>query len=153
MVLLASCGTATNSNVSKAAGYASVIANGLAAAAPTVCQFAGMGSESCGHVTTAVADIKLVSTQLQAAASASAAQPLVGQLEADVNAIVAAAAQVKGLPDNVQLALQAAQVLLPPIEQVIGMVVTPPTAARAKAIPMSPDAAVCVLKQQAGQAC
>lgn len=152
-VTVSACGTTTNSNVATVAGYASTIAGGLKGALPTIASIAGINPATEATIATTVADLQVVAAQLQTAASASAAQPLVKQLEADINTVVAATATIQGLPPNVQLALQAAQVLLPPMEQVIGMVVPSPAAARAKAVPMSPAAATCILKQQAGQSC
>lgn len=151
-LMVAACGTATNTQIATIAGYASTIAGGLKGALPTIAGVVGINPATETTIATAVGDLQVVAAQLQTAASASAAQPLVQQIETDVNTIVASAAKIQGLPSDVQLALEAAQVLLPPMEQVIGMVV-PPSAAPAKAIPMSPAAATCILKQQAGQSC
>lgn len=163
--LLAACGTATNSAVATAAGYASTIAGGLNGALPTIASITGINPSTVTQIRGYIAELQVAAGGLRTAASNSAAQPFVQQVETDVNSIVASLSTIPVcgsttaspsgacLPADVNLALQAAQVLLPPIEQVIGMVATPKTQARALAIPMSPATAECILKNQAGQSC
>lgn len=160
-VLAACSGTSTNTAVAQAASIVSTIAAGLAGAAPSIELLMGASSTNATKVANAIADMQAVSKSLSAAASTTAAQPLVSEMETDINAVLAVAATVPEcgtpnapalcLPQDVELSLQAAEVLVPTVETVIGMTVTPAASARAKTLPISQNEAILILQGEAAK--
>lgn len=71
-----------------------------------------------------ITDIQTVVTALSSANAIATAQPLIQQIETDVNSVVATVATIPGLPPQITLGFQAAAVLLPFIETAVGMVVS-----------------------------
>jgi hypothetical protein len=92
----------------------------------------------------ALGSVQSVATALAKVTDKAAAQPLVTKLETYVNAFVSAAAGIPLLPPSIQLALQAASILLPVIEVAVGLVL--PSAPKASAATMTPAQARLVLK-------
>jgi hypothetical protein len=144
-------GTTANKVLAVVAQDAATIASGLEGALPAIGAAAGMSATSVASIGQIIADVQAVSSQLAVAASTSAAQPLVQQLAADVNSIIAALQGVTTLPQQVQLALTAAAVLLPVILTAVELVIPPPPAAAARRSrsSMTPEQARVVLKSVA----
>lgn len=140
-------GQLSNQAVSVVAQDVAIIANGLQGTIPALNAAGVIPAEKVAGVSQAIANLQALSSALATTASLSAAQPIVQQVELDVNAIVSALVGIKGLPQNVTLALVAAQVLLPVVETAVGMVIsTPPKAVH---YAMSPNEARAILIGQA----
>jgi hypothetical protein len=99
-------------------------------------------------VTNALTDLAKEAAAINSASTQAAQQTVVEQVEADVNAIVAAAATIPALPPVVTVALSAAQVLLPVIEADVNLLV----ASAPVRAPMSADVAREILKADAAGA-
>lgn len=140
-------GTLNNQAVATVAQDVAIIANGLKGALPALGTAGAIPADKLGAISQAIANLQTVSVTIAAAASTSAALPDVQQVEADVNAIVAALVGVPGLPQNVTLALVAAQVLLPVVETAVGMIVPPSP----KAYAMTPNEARAILIGQSAR--
>ena len=150
-ILLVGCNLTpaqVNTALSAAASDAQTIAAGLSGAMSSLAtlQIPGLTTTTIGKVQTAIAAIVTVANGLSGATSTNTAQPLVQQLEGDVNAVVDALAGLP-LPAEIELPLQAAAVLLPLIETAVGMVVSQVTsAAKMRATtPMTPAQARALL--------
>ena len=146
-LLLAGCDL--NGALSAAATDAQTIAAGLSGAMASLSSLniPGLTPATVTKVQTAIAAIVTVSKSLSGATSTNSAQPLVQQLEGDVNAVVDALAGLS-LPAEISLPLQAAAVLLPVIESAVGLAVSQissATSAKAKASPMTADQARALL--------
>ncbi|HQT38903.1 MAG TPA: hypothetical protein PK231_05715, partial [Acidocella sp.] len=114
---------------------ANLVVQGLTSAEAVLPTVKGL---TAAQVTQIDADIVLAqnaSAGIAAAANAVGAQPSVKSLEAALNDIVAVAAGI--LPPPASVILQAAQVLLPVIEQAVGLAV-PSSAVQAGSMPMTP---------------
>lgn len=122
---LAGCaGTGASQALSVAIQDAQSIAQGLGDAVTQLQALNISGLQgSMPKVTTIVSDIQTVVSSLAKVDSANSAQTLVRQLETDVNTVVGIVASLP-LPPQIQLAFQAAAVLLPFIETSVGLVVT-----------------------------
>lgn len=73
-------------------------------------------------VTQAIGDLQIMAANLSNAASTAVAQPIILEVETDVNAVVNTLASFKALlPKVVADALQAAAILLPVIEASVGL--------------------------------
>lgn len=131
---------------------ASTIATGLQGALANIStlNISGLTADKLQTVGLALAGLKSVATALALATTNAQAQPLVQQMETDLNAIVGALAALP-LPPQISVALQAAAILLPVIEAAIGMVLPPPTAPATSAA-MTPDQARLILQGLAGAA-
>ena len=150
-ILLVGCNLTpaqVNTALSAAASDAQTIAAGLSGAMSSLAtlKIPGLTATTIGKVQTAIAAIVTVANGLSGATSTNTAQPLVQQLEGDINAVVDALAGLP-LPAEIELPLQAATVLLPLIETAVGMVVSQVTsAAKMRATtPMTPAQARALL--------
>jgi len=131
---LAACGKQTPS---QAAQDISLAASGLQAALGNM-----PGVSVPPAVTSALADLQAEAGAFAAADSQAAQQTVVKRVEADINAIVAAAGSIPGLPPKALQAVQLADVLLPVIEMEVNMI----PAASAAASGTSADVARAGLK-------
>lgn len=135
---LGACSTLTKANAAVAAASSDVtiIANGLGDVLTQLGSLGNIPADVISTVTKAVSGIKAVASSLSGAATETAAQPLVQQIEGYVNAVVSTLAGLSNLlPSPITLALQGASVLLPVIEGAIGMLTT--TAPTASAMRMT----------------
>jgi hypothetical protein len=125
------------------------IASGLRGALSGLGGVAGIAPSTVAAIGAAVADLRPISGQLAKAASTEAAQALVRQADADVNAIIAALQGVPALPQKIQLALTAAAVLLPSVDASVGLIMptNAATAARRTTVPMTQDMARAILSR------
>lgn len=128
---------------------AAAVAGGLQAVLGPLVAVVGLSPATAATVSNLVGDAAAVAKQLSAAMTTSAAQPLVQQIEADVNGVVAALASLP-LPPTISMALMAAQVLLPVIEAAVNLVATP-APPKAAASGMTPDGARAYLKSIAAK--
>lgn len=150
-MFLASCslaGLTPNQALQQVALDAQTIAASYKAMLPQLATIEKIPAATVAKVGQYIADIQAIAASLAIATTTSAALPSVQQLEADLNAIVAALAGLP-LPPAIGLALQAAAILLPVIETSVGLVATPPPpaiAAKLKAQPMTTDQARTYLK-------
>jgi hypothetical protein len=137
-----------NSALSQVATDAQTLSAGLsgAMASLSTLNIPGLTPTIIGRVQTAIASVVTVANALSGATSTNSAQPLVQQLEGDVNAVVDALAGLP-LPAEIELPLQAAAVLLPVIETAVGLAISQVTAsARLRATaPMSAAQARAIL--------
>jgi hypothetical protein len=146
--LLGCAGQSAQQVVTTAAQDMATVASGLDGALSGLAglNIKGLTPDKVQKVQAAIADLKTAATALAQASSAGAAQPIVQQVEGDVNAIVTALAGITWPPEQktIATALDAAQVLLPVIESAVGMVL-PPAAAPKAAAALSPDQARAIL--------
>ena len=77
---------------------------------------------TAANINTYLADAASVLTGLSSGMSASAGAPVVQQVEADLNAVITAAASIPLIPPPFSIALQAAAVALPILEAFINSV-------------------------------
>jgi hypothetical protein len=135
LIALVGCTAAqVTAALQQAAADAQSIGNGLKAVLPQIGTLVGINPATVALIGSAVADIQTAAAGIGAAASASAALPSVQQLEGDFNSIVSALAAVPLIPPPISTALQAASILLPPIESAVGLVVAPAAAAAPHAL-------------------
>jgi hypothetical protein len=120
----------------------SLIANGIGSILPQLSALAGLSDSARTTIQAAIAGIKLVADQIKGIASTADGQPLIQQLEGYLNAIISALAMLP-LPPQISVILQAAMVLLPILEALVGLLMKP--AANRFGSAMSPDAARLVL--------
>jgi hypothetical protein len=125
------------------------IVGAFAKSLPQIGAVHGISAATLKTVTDAIGNMQVVGKALaDAATSITAAQPLVQQIETDVNAVVDAVAMLP-LPPALSAVFQAAMVLLPIIESAVNLSVPAPVAAKAKAAGMSPDEARAILRLNA----
>ncbi len=117
------------------------LAGGIAAAAQTLRDGGMLPASQQTAVDDAVSALQAAATAVAKATTTTAQQSATQQAVSAANAVLAALAGVKSLPQNVTTILTAAQVLLPTIEALAGLPVT----AAASAISMTPDEASTVL--------
>ena len=136
-----------NQVASTVASDASLIATGLQGALANIgnLNISGLTADRIQTIGLALAGLKTVATSLAMATTSAQAQPLVQQLETDLNAIVGALATLP-LPPQISVALQAAAILLPVIEAAIGMVIPTPAPTAPAPQHMTPDQARLILQ-------
>lgn len=144
--LVVGCATLFNATVAQVASDVATIVNGLEATVPAIAAAAGLSSAAAQAVTTALSSLQTLATSVSNAASTTAQKPLIQQIEADINTIVATAAAIPGLPAEVTLALEAAEALLPVIEAIVGLVVTTPATPRPGLVRRTPTHVRALLK-------
>lgn len=145
LLALAGCSSMARSGLAKqVVDDVAAIAGGLQAVLGPLSTIVGISPSTLATVSNLVSGITAVAQQVSAATTTSAAQPLVQQIEADVNAVVAALASLP-LPPQISMALMAAQVLLPLIEAAVNLVITP-APPKAVASGMTPNGARIYLK-------
>jgi hypothetical protein len=142
-----------NPALAAAAEDVETIASGLQGALSTIGGIAGIAPSTVATIGAAVADLQPISRQLAKAADIAAAQALVRQVDADVDAIIIALQGVPALPQKIQLALTAAAVLLPSVDASAGLIISTnaATAARRTTVPMTQDMARGILSADAGR--
>ena len=149
-LFLAGCLTGPDKAIATVASDAKLIANGLAGALSQLGSLGipGLTPAIVAQVGTAIAGITSVADALAGVSTQAEAQPLVAKIETYLNAVVGALAMLP-LPPAIALPLQAATILLPIIEALVGMVFRAPPqaagAARRAAPPLTPDEARLIL--------
>lgn len=123
------------------------LAGGVAAAAQTLRDGGMLPAQQQAQLDDAVSALQAAATAVAKATTASAQQSATQQALAAFNAVTAALAGAKGMPQNVVTVLTAAQVLLPTIEALAGLPVT----ASANATAMTPDEAITILSSEAAR--
>lgn len=121
------------------------LAGGIAAAAQTLRDGGMLPASQQTAVDDAVSALQAAATAVAKATTTTAQQSATQQAVSAANAVLAALAQVKSLPQNVTTVLTAAQVLLPTIEALAGLPVT----AALSATSMTPDEASTILSSNA----
>lgn len=111
-----------------------LIAGGVQSTVSTLAFLPGINPTMLTNVNTALGALQTTLAALQTATTATAAQPLLQQIDAAINAIVGAVAGIPGLPFEVTLALDAASILLPIIEAAVNQVITPTPATARKSL-------------------
>jgi len=117
--------------------------NGLMSQLATV---HGMTPEMMSTITIAVNDLQTIATQLKSVNTLNDAQPYIQRIESDINSIVSVLARLQQIPQSVSIIIQAANTLLPVIENAVGIVVSPKVALRASAGRMTTEQARNVLR-------
>jgi hypothetical protein len=140
-----------NNSLASVANDVALIAQGFTGVMPAIDSIPGIPIETIGVVHSAIADLQLRADQIKETASTTEAQPLVQQVEGAFNAIVTALAQIPGLPPVVQIALQAATILLPVIEAAVHLIVSPRLNAQAAGAHLSTDQARALLRDLASE--
>lgn len=135
----------TNKTVAQVANDVNVIAAGLQGVLTQLGPMTGINSDTLIKVSTAIAGIQSIAKSISQVSDVASAQPLVQQLETYLNTIVSVLAAVPFLPPPVTMALQAASILLPVIETLLGMFVS----AKPMLSTMTPDQARLILKASA----
>ena len=123
------------------------LAGGVAAAAQTLRDGGMLPAQQQAQLDDAVSALQAAATAAAKATTATAQQSAIQQAVAAFNAVMAALAGAKGMPQNVVTVLTAAQVLLPTIEALAGLPVT----ASASATAMTPDEASTILSSEAAR--
>jgi hypothetical protein len=146
-MLLAGCSTLTATTTLNTTVISDVttIANGLAGILPVIDTITGLSGTALSDIASAITDLQSLAAQFTTVTSISGAQPLVQQVETDINTVVAALAMVPVLPPMVEVALQAVNLLLPIIEAAVNLVVSRQLTQRSPAH-MTPDQARRVLQ-------
>lgn len=98
------------------------VAAGVQAILPNVASLAGISQDVVNTVTGIINDVVGVASQVAGAATEAAAKPLVQKLASYISALAAAVGAIPGLPPMVQMVIAAAEVLVPAIAQVLGIV-------------------------------
>ncbi len=145
LVPVAGCATISqtlNKNLAQIISDVSLIANGIGSILPQLSSLVGLSDAARSTIQDAIAGIKLVADQVKGIASTADGQPLIQRLETYLNAIVSALAMLP-LPPQISVILQAATVLLPIIETLVGLLIKPSASRFGSS--MSPDAARLVL--------
>ena len=129
------------------ASDASLIATGLQGALANIStlNISGLTADKMQTIGLALVGLKSVASALALATTTAQAQPLVQQLETDLNAIVGALAALP-LPPQISVALQAAAILLPVIEAAVGMVIPTPRPTAPAPQHLTPDQARLILQ-------
>jgi hypothetical protein len=156
LLLLAACKNGNNpaplpnDKISVIAGDISDIAGALSSVFPSIEQAIGnTNSAAIEKVQQAIADIQSIAAKIKAASDATAAQPFVQQVQADVNAVAEVLAVIPGIPQVVSVTLEAANALLPLLFSLVNAA-QPPVPAAARRFTtrgMSPEQARSTLKQ------
>ena len=121
------------------------LAGGVAAAAQTLRDGGMLPAQQQAQLDDAVSALQAAATAVAKATTTTAQQSATQQAVAAFNAVTAALAGAKGMPQNVVTVLTAAQVLLPTIEALAGL----PVAVAASATRMTPDEASTILSSAA----
>lgn len=121
------------------------IAAGFLGVLPQIGTVIGISAKLVAEVGAAIGDLQTLATQIEAVTNTTTAQPIVQQIEAKVNIVIEMLAALP-LPPSVQLALQAASILLPLIEAAVHLLVSPKLAARAEQGRLTPEQARNVLR-------
>jgi hypothetical protein len=122
-----------------------LIANGVSSLLPTIGSIAGLSDTVKSTIQLAIDGIREVANQIKGVTSTAAGQPWIQKLETYLNAIVSALSMLP-LPPQVSVILQAATVLLPILETIVGLLTNlTPATARVQSGAMSPDAARAAL--------
>ena len=121
------------------------LAGGIAAAAQTLRDGGMLPASQQTAVDDAVSALQAAATAVAKATTTTAQQSATQQVVTAANAVLAALANVKSMPQNVTTVLTAAQVLLPTIEALAGL----PVSAAMGATSMTPDEASTILSSAA----
>lgn len=142
--------TSVNNGLAQVSSDATLIANGLAGALQNISALGipGLTADKVQTIGVAITSLKTVATSLAAATTQAQAQPLVTQIETDLNAIVGAVAGLP-LPPQISMPLQAAAILLPVIETAVNLAVSQITTPSATSAAITPDQARLILKGSA----
>jgi hypothetical protein len=140
-LLLLAC---TNTTPYQVATDIATLANGVAGAAKVLAQDNVLPSSTLVTVDQDVSIIQAAALAVAQATAQSAQQTAVQQAADALNAVVNTLATAKGIPQEVQTALQAAEVLLPVIETEVGL-----QAPAGAATAMIPDQARGILEAEA----
>jgi hypothetical protein len=105
-----------------AATDAQTLAAGLQAELPAIESVPGVSASTVSLVKVALSDLQTEAAALSTSLTTTEAQPVVQKIEADVNAVVQAASGLPGIPPAVTSVLQAADVVLPIIEESVGLI-------------------------------
>lgn len=140
-----------DSKLAQVVSDVSLIARGIGQIVPQVMSFTSLTPTGVAAIQQAAADIAMVADQIKSVTSIAAAQPWVQKLETYLNTIVTILAAMP-LPPQISVALQAATVLLPVIEMLVGLLTNiNPAAGRFQTGAMSPDQARLVLAGSAAK--
>ena len=155
LALVGCAGMSPAQTVAAIASDVSTIAQGLEAEVPALTATGAIPAVAMAEYSAAVTGLKALADQIAAAATASAAQPLVQQVEGLVNAAVAIVAKIPLVPAPIAAVLQAISLILPVVEVGVGLVATqlklPPAAPSTSAavVLKTPDDARAFLKSLA----
>ena len=148
---LSGCGTTSASSpatdIATLQSDVQTIASGLAGVLPSLCPATGptvLTAAQCARVSADLQTVQADASKLGGFSNLASATSTAQTITTTVQDILAAAAQFP-IPAPYNLAITAAQVLLPVIEQEAGI----PTPAAAGVQPMSPDAARAYLRASA----
>jgi hypothetical protein len=104
-----------------------------------------LSASTVAEIGAAIGDLQTLDAQIKLILDTLAAQPIVQQVVAKVNIVFELLADLL-LPPPVQIALQAASILLPLIVSAVNLIVAPKIAARAQQGRLTPEQARNVLR-------
>jgi len=140
---LVGCNPTVTADLAKAGQYAKIVAEGLNTIIGIIGNLIGMSAATVARYGNYVAQAMALAVSIGAAASDSAAQPLVQQFEAVVSAALGALDSSTGiLPAIVISALKDIAAVLPEIMTVVGLFTAASSRPAAFAAAVSPDVAV-----------
>jgi hypothetical protein len=143
---LAGCNTpVTDKTVAAVASDISIIAAGLQGVIGPLSAVVNIDPTTLATAKMAINGIADIAKAMSSVTDVAGTQPLVQKLETYLNMAVSALATVPLLPPTITIALQAASILLPVIESLVGLAMQAPRAGNA----MSPAEARLVLKASA----
>ena len=143
--LVACTQTQLNAGVAKAAADVTLISDTFITIVPQLATIEGVTPAVQAKVTNAVTQLEGLAKQLTVVSTATQAQPLMLQVESDVNTVVTTLATLP-IPGPIGTQLKAAAVLLPLAELAIGLVTNTGKAMSAAGGGMSPAEARRVLQ-------
>jgi len=134
-----------NQSASQVAQDVANIAGGVAAAAQTLRDANLLTADQQVKLDDAVSALQVAALAVARATNNADQQNATKEVVVAFNAVVAALANDKNLPQNVTTVLTAAEVLLPTVEALVGLPVT----STATAVAMTPDEANAILATEA----
>lgn len=137
--------TPTETVLSAAINDVEAIAVGFLGVLPQMGTIIGLSATVIAEIGAAVGNLQTLAAQIKLVTGTFAAQPIVQQVETEVNAVITMLAGLP-LPPPVQIALQAASILLPLIESAVNLAVLPTVTARAERGRLTPEQARNVLR-------
>lgn len=140
----AGCTTAQTTVAQTVVNDVDMTAKAFETVLPNFAKIAGINAATVATIYGWIGNITTVARQIVAGMSQSAAQPLVQQIESDVNNIVGVLSTLP-LPPTIMTVVDAAAVLLPVIEAAVGLVTPASMQMRTAHAGMTPDEARAAL--------
>jgi len=147
VLTLSACGSGSNSTaLDTVVSDVNLIASAFQNILPQIAAANGITPDMEATISAAITDLQTIATELRTTHGLNEAQPLVKQVEDDLNVIILNIGKLHTIPTSIAVVLQAASVLLPVIENAVALQVPPKVALRATSSRMTTDQARSVLR-------